>query len=247
MCLGVLFLGFILYITLWASWTWVAISFPIFRKIFYYNPFKYFLMPFAFVFFSETPVIQMLGVLNIVPEVSGTLLITFYSLLCSASVILTILYSSSPIHSSVSLTLLLVLSSSVQSLNHGWLFVTPWTTACQASLSITNSQSMLKLMSIKSVMPSSHCCPLLLLSSIFSSIRVFSSESVLCIRWPEYWSFSFSISLSNEYSGLISFRMDFLDLLVLRGTLKSLCQHHSSKASERRPPNTIYWFSTVYF
>ena len=112
------------------------------------------------------------------------------------------------------------------------LFVTPWTAACQASLSITNSQSLLKLMSIESVMPSNHlilCCPLLL-PSIFS-IRVFSNELVLHIRWPEYWSFSFSISPSNEYSGLISFRIDCLDLLAVQGTLQSLLQHHSSKAS----------------
>ena len=107
-------------------------------------------------------------------------------------------------------------------------------TACQASLSITNSWSLLKLMSIESVMPSNHlilCHPLLLLPSIFPSIRVFSDESVLCIRWPKYWSFSFSISTSNEYSGLISFRMDWSDLLAVQGTLKSLLQHHSSKAS----------------
>ena len=116
--------------------------------------------------------------------------------------------------------------------------MTPWTTACQASLSITNSQSLLKLMSIKSVMPSNHlilCHPLLLLPSIFSSIRVFCNESVLHIRWPKYLSFGFIISPSNEYSGLISFRMDLLDLRALQGILKSLCQHHSSKASERRP------------
>ena len=108
----------------------------------------------------------------------------------------------------------------------------PWTAARQASLSITNSQRLLKLMSIESVMPSNHlilCCPLLIPPSIFTSIRVFSNESVLCIRWPKYW--SFSISLSNEYSGLISFRMDWLDLLAVQGTLKSLLQHHSSKAS----------------
>ena len=112
--------------------------------------------------------------------------------------------------------------------------VTPRTTARQASLSITNSRSLLKLMTIESVMPSSHlilCRPLLLLPSIFPSIRVFSNESVLHIRWPKYWSFSFSISPSNEYSGLISFRMDWLDLLAVQGTLKSLLQHHSSKAS----------------
>ena len=114
------------------------------------------------------------------------------------------------------------------------LFVTPWTAAHQASLSITNSQSLLKLMSIKSVMPSNHlilCCPLLLPPSIFPNIRVFSSESVLRIRWPKYWSFSFSISPSNEHSGLISFRIDWFDLLAVQGTLKSLLQHHSSKAS----------------
>ena len=114
------------------------------------------------------------------------------------------------------------------------LFATPWTTARQASLSITNSQSLLKLMSIKWVMPSNHrilCCHLLLLPSIFLRIRVFSNESVLRIRWPKYWSFSFSISPSNEYSVLISFRMDWLDFLAVQGTLKSLLQHHSSKAS----------------
>ena len=124
--------------------------------------------------------------------------------------------------------------SSVQLHRGVQLFVTPWTTARQASLSITNSRSLLKLMSIESVMPQNHfifCCPLLFLPSIFPSIRVFSSESVLCIRWPKYQSFSFSISPSNEYSGLISFRMDWLDLLAVQGTLKNLLQHHSSKAS----------------
>ena len=124
--------------------------------------------------------------------------------------------------------------SSVQSLSRVQLFETPWTAAHQASLSITNSQSLLKLMSIPSVLPSNHlilCHPLLLLSSIFPSIRVFSNESVLRIRWPAYWSFSFSISPSNEYSGLISFRTDWLDFLAVKGTLKSLLQHHSSKAS----------------
>ena len=106
--------------------------------------------------------------------------------------------------------------------------------ACQASVSITNSRSLLKLLSIELVMPSNHlilCRPLLLPPSIFPSVRVFPNESVLCIRWPKYWSFSFSISPSNEYSGLISFRMDWLDLLAVQGTLKSLLQHHSSKAS----------------
>ena len=124
--------------------------------------------------------------------------------------------------------------SSVQSLSHVQLFATLWTKTHQASLSITNSQSLLKLMSIESVMPSNHlilCHSLLLSPSIFSSIRVFSNESVLRIRWPKYWSFSFSISPSSEYSGLISFRMDWLDLLAVQGTLRSLLQHHSSKAS----------------
>ena len=110
----------------------------------------------------------------------------------------------------------------------------PWTAACQTSLSITNSQSLLKLMSIELVMPSNHlilCRPLLLLPSIFPSIRIFSNESVFRIRWLKYWSFSFSINLSNEYSGLISPRVDWFDLLVVQGTLKSLLQHHSSKAS----------------
>ena len=123
--------------------------------------------------------------------------------------------------------------SSVHLLSHVRLFETPWIAACQASLSITNSQSLLKLMSIESVMPSSHlilCCPLLLLPPIPPSIRVFSNEATLCMRWPKYWSFSFSISPSNEYPGLISFRMDWLDLLAAQGTLKSLLQHHSSKA-----------------
>ena len=122
----------------------------------------------------------------------------------------------------------------VQSLSHVWLFVTPWTAACQASLSITNSWSLLKLRSIESVMPSIYlilCHPLRLPPSIFPSIRVFSNESVLPMRWPKYWSFSFSISPSHEYSGLISFRMDWLDLPSVQGTLRSLLQHHSSKAS----------------
>ena len=124
--------------------------------------------------------------------------------------------------------------SSVQSLSRVQLFVTPWTAARQASLSITNSQSSLKLMAIKLVMPSNHlilCHPLLLPPSIFPSIRVFSNELVLCIRWPKFWSFSFSIYPSNEYSGLISFRIDWVDLLAVQGTLKSLLQHHSLKAS----------------
>ena len=128
--------------------------------------------------------------------------------------------------------------SSVLSLSRVRLFETPWTTARQASLSITKSQSLLKLMSIESVMTSNHlilCCPLLLPPSIFPSIRVFSSESVLFIRWPKYWSFSFSINPSNEHPGLISFRMDWLDLLAVQGTLKSLLQHYSSRASVLRP------------
>ena len=130
--------------------------------------------------------------------------------------------------------------SSVQSLSHVRLFVTPQTEACQASLSITNSRSLLKLMSIELVIPSNHlilCHPLLLLPLIFPSIRVFSNESVLCIRWPKYW--SFSISPFNEYSGLTSFRIDSLDLLAVQGTLKSLLQHHSSKAS-------ILWCSAFF-
>ena len=138
--------------------------------------------------------------------------------------------------------LMIIQFSSVQSLSRGGLFVTPWTAARQVFLSITNSQSLLKLMAIKSVIPSNHlilCHPLLLLPSTFPSIRVFSNESVLCMRWPKYWSFSFSISPSNEYSGLISFRMDWLDLLAVQGTLKSLLQHHSSKAS-------ILWCSAFF-
>ena len=124
--------------------------------------------------------------------------------------------------------------SSVQSLSHVQLFATPWTAARQASPSITNSKSLPKFMSIESVIPPNHlilCRPLLLLPSIFPSITVFFSESVLYIRWPKYWSFCFSMSPSDEYSGLISFRVDWLDLLAVQGTLKSLLQHHSSKAS----------------
>ena len=133
-------------------------------------------------------------------------------------------------------------SQSVQSLSCVWLFATPWTAACQASLSITNSQNLLRLMSIESVMPSSHlifCHPLLLLPSIFPSIRVFFKELALHIRWPKYWSFCFSISPSNEYSGLIYFRIDWLDLLAVHGTLKTLLQHHSLKAS-------ILWHSVFF-
>ena len=123
--------------------------------------------------------------------------------------------------------------SSIQSLSRVRLFATQWTAACQASLSITNSQSSPKLMSIDSVMPSNHLilCRLLLLPSILSSIRDFSNESVLCIRWPKYWSLSFSISPSNEYSGLISFTTDWFDLLAVQVTLKNLLQHHSSTGS----------------
>ena len=133
-------------------------------------------------------------------------------------------------------------SQSVQSLSCVWLFETPWSAALLASLSITNSQSLLKLTSFESVMPSNHlilCHPLLLRPSIFPSIRVFSNESVLLIRWPKYCTFSFSISPLNEHSGLISFRMDWLDLLAIHGTLKSLLQCHSSKAS-------ILWCSTFF-
>ena len=138
--------------------------------------------------------------------------------------------------------LILFQFSSVQSLSRVRLFATPWTAACQASLSIANSQSLLKLMSVEWVMPSSYLilwCPLLCLPLIFPSIRVFSNESVFCIRWPKYWSFSFSLSPSNEYSGLISFRMDWLDLLSVQRTLKSLLQHHSSKTS-------ILWHSAFF-
>ena len=126
---------------------------------------------------------------------------------------------------------------SAQSFSHGRLSVTPWTATLQASLSITNSRSLLRLMSIESLMPSNYLIlrhPLVLLPSIFPNIRVFSNESVLCIRWPKHWSFSFNISSSNEYSSLISFRMDCFDLLAVQGTLKSLLQHHSSTASTRQ-------------
>ena len=132
--------------------------------------------------------------------------------------------------------------NSIQSLSCVQFFATPWTAAHQASLSITISWSLLKPMSIESVMLSSHlilCHPLLLLPSIFPSIRVFSSELVICIRWPKYWSFSFSIGPSNEYPGLISFRIDWFDFLAVQGTLKSLLQHHSSKTS-------ILWHSAFF-
>ena len=130
----------------------------------------------------------------------------------------------------------------VQPLSHAHLFATPWTAARQASLSFSVSWSLFKFMSIKSMMPSNHlilCRPLLLLLSIFPNIRVFSNESPLCIRWPEYGNFSFSISPSNEYSGLISFRIDWFDLLAVQGTLKSLLQNHSSKVS-------VLWHSTFF-
>ena len=133
-------------------------------------------------------------------------------------------------------------SQSVQSLSYVWLFVTPWIAASQASLSITNSRSLIKLMSIEMVMPSKHlilCCPLLFLPPIPPSIRVFSSESTLRMRWPKYWSFSFSISPSNEHPGMISFRMDWLDLLAVQETIKSLLQHQSSKTS-------VFW-CTAFF
>ena len=136
----------------------------------------------------------------------------------------------------------IMLFSSVQLLSHVRFFATPWITACQASLSITNSRSLLTLMPIELVMPSSHlilCRPLLLLPPIPPSIRVFSNESTLLMRWPRYWSFSFSISPSNEHPGLISFRMDWLDLLAVQATLKNLLQHHNSKAS-------IFWRSAFF-
>ena len=132
--------------------------------------------------------------------------------------------------------------SSVQSLSHVWLFVTLWTTVCQASLSITNSWSLLKLMSIKLKMPSNHLIvyhPLLFMPSIFPSIRVFANELAFCIRWPKYWSFSFSISPSNGYSGLISFRIDWFDLLAIQGALNSLVQHYSLKTS-------VLWCSAFF-
>ena len=132
--------------------------------------------------------------------------------------------------------------SSVQSLSRVQLFATPWTAACQASQSITNSQSLLKLMSIELVMPSNHlilCRPLLLPPSIFPTIRVFSNESVLRIRWPKYWSFSFSINPSNEYAKMISFRMDWFELLEVQGTLKSILQHHSSKTQFKGQQDSV--------
>ena len=135
------------------------------------------------------------------------------------------------------------MQDSIPSHSHVWLFQTPWTAAGQASMSITNSRSLLKLMAIESVIPSNHLIlwhPLLLLPSVFPSIRVFSKVSVLRIRWPKYWSFSFSISPSNEYSGLISFKFNWFDLLTFQGTLKSLLQDHSLKAS-------VLWHSALLF
>ena len=152
---------------------------------------------------------------------------------CVTTLILTISLGNEDVNLIIIITIENQLGS-VQSLSYVQLFVTPETAARQASLSITNSQSPPKPMFIELVMPSNHlilCHPLLLLPSIFSSIRVFSNESALCIRWPKYWSFSFSISLSNEHPVLISFRMDWLDLLAVQGTLKNLLEHHSSKAS----------------
>ena len=140
------------------------------------------------------------------------------------------------------LMILYIIIFVVLSLSHVLLFATPWTAARQASLSFTISWSLLKLLSVESVMPSNHLIlyhPLFLLPSIIPSIRVFSNESALCIRWSKYWSFSFSISPSNEHPGLISFRMDWLDVLAVQGTLKSLLQHHSSKAS-------ILWHSAFF-
>ena len=146
------------------------------------------------------------------------------------------------LNSSWNITNVTYMSSSVQSLSRVWLFATPWTAAHQTSLSITSSWSLLKLMSTESVMPSNHlilCHPLPLPSSMFPIIRVFADESALRIRWPKYWSFSFNISTSDEYSGLVSVRMDWLNLLAVQGTLKSLLQHHNSKAS-------ILWHSTFF-
>ena len=141
------------------------------------------------------------------------------------------------------------LRGSVQLLSHVWLFVTPWTAVRQLSFFITNSWSFLKLMSIEFVMPSNHlilCRPLLLLPSVFPRIRVFSNESALRIRWPKYWSFSFSISPSNEYSGLISFRMNWLDLLAVQRILRNLLQHHSSKTSILHIQPTLWYNSYIH-
>ena len=157
--------------------------------------------------------------------------------------------SFSPSHTQHFEDLLPAWFSSVQSLCRVWLFATQWTALHQASLSMTNPQSLLKLMSVESVMPSNHlilCRPLLLLPSIFPSISVFSNESAPCIRWPKYWSFNFSIGPSSEYSGLISFKMDWLDLLAVQGTLRSLLQHHSSKASILRHSGSLWPKSHIH-
>jgi len=173
----------------------------------------------------------------------GCLLFHSLSLTSIQAVLTQILpFSSSPDISSQVLRLIWVELCFCCSLSHVWLFAAPWTATCQASLFFTISWSLLKLMSIESMMPSKDiilCCSLLLLPSVFPSFRVFSNESGLCIRWPQYWSFSFSISPSNEYSGLISFRIDWFDLLAVQETLKSLLQHHSSKAS-------ILWHSALF-
>ena len=181
---------------------------------------------FSFYYFEESPYSFLLTVApNFISTNSAPKLFTFCHILHSTSYLLSFWWF-----------------SSVQSLSCVRLFTTPWIAACQASLSITNSRGLLKLMSIESVMPSSHlilCCPLLLLPSIPSSLRIFSSVSTLRMRWPKYWSFSYSLSPSNEHPGLISFRMDWLDLLAVQGTLKSLLQHHSSEAS-------ILWHSAFF-
>ena len=163
----------------------------------------------------------------------NVLSLLFLTIATPTSVIFVLLLCISSIINDIE-QLFILLSSSVQLLSRVWLFVTPWAAVCQASLSIINSQRLPKLMSIELVKESNHlilCRPLLILLSIFPSIRVFSNKSALRIRWPKYWSFSFYISPSNEHSGLISFKMYWLDLLSVRGTLKSLLQHHSSKAS----------------
>ena len=162
----------------------------------------------------------------------GAMILVFWVLNFKSSLLLSSFTFIKKLFSSSSLSA--IQFSSVQSFSCVRLFATPWTAACQASLSITNSRRLAKLMSIESVMPSNHlflCSPLLLLPSIFPRIRVSSNESALHTKWPEYWSFSFNISPSNEHPGLISIRMDRLDLLAVQGTLKSLLQHHSSKAS----------------
>ena len=178
----------------------------------------------SFFIFIKMLFSSLLSAIRVVSSVYLRLLIFLQTIL------ILVCASSSPVF----LMMYSVQFSSVQSLSHVQLFATPWTAAHQASLSITNFRSPPKPMSIELAMPSNHlilCHPFLLLSSIFPSIRVFSNESVLRIRWPKYWSFSFNISPSNDHPGLISLRMDWLDLLAVQGTLKSLLQHHSSKAS----------------